>query len=197
MQQTLLFFILLLTACSPRYEVKTYYILPTDRHGKACIQECLKEQNICQIKCNEKKERCLEKARNSAKESFSHSIKAYKEDLREYENELKHYYLELESWRRKTEFARLDLKHYRDRCQQNINKYECNRANEIRDSLNHLEYDKPTKPQKPTRPTLASEIRNIQRFCTNDCGCKDRYNSCFSACGGVVRYERFCVENCK
>lgn len=196
MRQIFLFFTLLLTACSPRYEIKTNYIPPTDAQGKACVQNCLSQRRVCQIRCNLKQDECLVKARESAKKSFPNAINAYKEDLREYKDELRHYYLELDSWKRKIEFTNLDLKHYRDRCQQN-NKYECNRANEIRDSLNHLEYDKPTKPQKPTRPSLASEIQEAQRVCSNNCGCKDEYNSCFSSCGGIVRYEKFCVENCK
>ncbi len=196
MRKILIFFTLLLTACSPRYEIKANYIPPTDSQGKACVQNCLSEQKVCKIRCNAKQDRCLVKARESAKESFPHVINTYKEDLREYEDELRHYYLELDSWKRKKEFTNLDLKHYRDRCQQN-NKYECNRANEIRDSLEHLEYDRPTKPQKPTRPSLASEIQNAQRVCSQNCGCKEEYNSCFSSCGGTIRYERFCVENCR
>ena len=196
MRQIILLFILLLTACSPRYEIKANYIAPTDAQGKACLQNCLTQRKVCQIKCNAKQDECLIKARESAKESFPHTIKAYQEELREYEDELREYHLELDSWKRKIEFTNLDLKHYRDRCQQN-NKYECNQANEVRDSLRHLEYDKPTKPQKPTRPTLASEIQDAQRVCNSSCSCENEYNSCFSACGGTVRYERFCIENCK
>ena len=196
MQYIFLLFILLLVACSPRYEIKANYILPTDTQGKTCVKNCLSKQEVCKIRCNARQDECLVKARESVKENFSNIINAYKEDLREYEDELRQYYLELNSWKRKIEFTNLDLRYYRDRCRQD-NKYECNRANEIRDSLHHLEYSKPIKPQKPTRPSLASEIQNAQRICSKNCDCKDEYNSCFSSCGGTIQYERFCVENCK
>ena len=197
MKYTLIFFTLLLTTCSPRYEIKTNYTLPTDSQGKACVQNCFSERKVCQAKCNAKQDNCLIRAEQSAKENFPHVMSGYEHAFRQYQDELQHYHLAMDSWSRELDRNSQDLQHYRYACEHNHNSYECNRVNELDDRLHSLEYDEPREPREPIRPSLATEIQHAQKTCSNDCGCADEYNSCFSACGGTVRYERFCVENCK
>ncbi len=197
MRQTLLFFTLLLTACSPRYEIKTNYILPTDSQGKVCVQNCSTERKVCQRDCNKKQDDCLARAKQSAKENFPHIMSGYKHAFSQYQNELHRYHLAMDSWSREMDRNNQDLEHYQNTCSHNHNNYECNRANELKNVIHSLENDEPLEPKEPIRPSLATEIQHAQKTCSNNCGCADEYNSCFSACGGTVSYEKFCVENCK
>ena len=197
MKYILLFFTLLLTACSPRYEIKTNYTLPTDSQGKACVQNCSSERKVCQTRCNAKQDNCLVTAKQSAKENFPNIMNGYEQAFRQYQGERQRYDIAMDSWSREFDRNSQDLEHYRNVCNHNQNNYECNRANELENVMHSLENDEPLEPREPIRPNLSTEIQHAQKSCSNDCGCANEYNSCFSACGGTVRYERFCVENCK
>ena len=190
--------IFLINACSPRYEIKTHYTLPSNLNGKQCVRTCSNERKVCQAHCNQKQDQCLATAKQSAKDAFPSLMNEYQGVLDQYHYAMDRYNLEMETWQREERRVHQDFEHYRERCHQsNKNNYECQRAHELDSQLHSLEDHEPMAPERPIKPSLSSEIQESQRNCSNSCGCDKEYDSCFVSCGGSLRYERFCVENCK
>ena len=199
MKQILFFTILLLlSACSPRYEIKTHYTLPSDAQGRICVQTCSNERKICQAHCNMRQEQCLERTKKSAENAFASTMNEYQDVLNEYHHEMDRYNFEMSSWQREERRVHQDFEHYRRACRQGKkNSYECRRSYELDNQLSSLENHEPMAPQRPIKPTLSEEIRRAQKGCNNSCGCEKEYDSCFISCGGKLHYEKFCVANCK
>jgi len=55
---------------------------------------------------------------------------------------------------------------------------------------------KPLKPLMPTEPVLSHIIGKEKDKCASSCE-YPLENSCFSSCGGVIKHEKICVENCE
>ena len=55
---------------------------------------------------------------------------------------------------------------------------------------------KPVKPLIPTEPVLSLIIEKEKNKCASSCE-YPLENSCFSSCGGTIKHEKVCVENCK
>ena len=188
---------LILTACSPRYEIKTHYTPPSDTKGKYCVEGCSVDKIKCQSRCNAKEDKCLATAERSAKESYPDIIAQYQNIHERYLYDMDRYNINMDAWEHKKERLRQDLKHYRKKCTKDKAKsYECRRANEADDKLRHMYRSEPEEPSQPTQPTLSDEIQYAQKSCHNECGCDKAYDICFSSCGGKLTYEKFCVENC-
>jgi len=188
---------LLISACSPKYEIKTHYTLPADTQGRQCVQTCSNERKICQAHCNQKQDQCLVSAQQSAKDAFPSLMNEYQGVLDQYHYAMDRYNLEIETWQREERRVHQDFEHYRQRCQNDTNSYECQRANDLDGQLHSLEDHAPLAPERPIKPSLSSEIRHAQENCSNSCGCDKEYDSCFVSCGGTLRYEKFCIANCK
>jgi hypothetical protein len=56
--------------------------------------------------------------------------------------------------------------------------------------------EKPLKPLMPIEPILLTIIGKEKEKCASSCA-YPLENSCFSSCGGSVKYEQVCIENCK
>jgi len=190
--------LLLFTACSPKYVVKTHYTLPTDAQGKACVQTCSNEQKICQAHCNQKQDSCLVTAKQSVTDAFPALMHEYDYILNEYHYAMDRYNLEMDSWQREERRVHQDYEHYRSSCHgKPKNAYECRRAHELDGQLHSIESHQPIAPVRPVKPSLASEIKHAQKNCSNECGCTKSYDTCFAACGGKLDFKRICVANCK
>ncbi|CAA6820079.1 MAG: Unknown protein [uncultured Sulfurovum sp.] len=187
-----------LTACSPKYEIKTHYTLPLDMQGKACVQTCSNERKICQANCNAKQEQCLITAKQEAQNAFPSLMGEYEDIFNEYQYAIDNYNREMDSWTREERRVHQDFKHYRNACnKKQKTTYECRRSDELKRQLRNLEDREPIAPKRPIKPTLVSEIKEAQKSCSNNCECIKSYDNCFSSCGGTLRYEKICVENCK
>ncbi|MBU1669097.1 hypothetical protein KKC13_11815 [bacterium] len=188
---------LILTACSPRYEIKTHYTPPTNLDGKVCVQTCSNDKKTCQRRCNQKEDQCLATAEQSARDSYPAIMHEYQNLQSQYLYALDRYNIDMDAWEHQRERLRQDVNHYRHKCKKdNAKSYECRRANEADDQLRHMYRSEPTHPIQPVQPTLSDEIQLAQRACHNECGCNKIYDTCFSSCGGTLTYEKFCVENC-
>jgi hypothetical protein len=55
---------------------------------------------------------------------------------------------------------------------------------------------RPTKPTAPLQPVLSKVIATEQMMCNNNCT-YELENNCFPLCGGSVKYEKICIENCE
>ena len=190
---------LFFTACSPKYQIKTHYIAPTDQAGKNCVKNCEVKRETCQSHCNQKQNQCLSHAKEEAKQSFSSIMREYEDIMHQYEAQMNRYDGEIASWDRKYTRLEQQFQTYREMCNvaKNKNSYECRRASEVDNELHAIKNIEPTPPPRPNKPKLSEEIRMAQKSCSNQCGCKKDYESCFVSCGGKLTYEKFCVENCK
>lgn len=188
----------LLTACSPRYEIKTHYTLPANAQGKTCVQTCSTERKNCQSDCDQKQNECLATAKRSASDAFPSLMGEYQDVLNQYQYAMDRHNLEMGTWEREERKVHRDFEHYRTSCNPKYpNSYECRRSQELDSELHSLESHQPIAPQRPIKPSLASEIKHAQNNCSNECGCIKSYDNCFVSCGGTLRYEKFCVANCK
>ena len=191
-------FAFMLTACSPKYEIKTHYILPLDKEGKTCLQTCSNERKVCQVSCNQKQDQCLATAKRGASDAYPALMNEYQDILSQYNYSMDKYNLEMDTWEREERRVHRDFEHYRSSCTpKSQNSYECRRSHELESQLRSLQDHQPIVPQRPVKPSLASEIKQAQNNCSNECGCIKSYDNCFVSCGGTLRYEKFCVENCK
>jgi hypothetical protein len=194
----LTFSLLIFTACSPKYIVKTHYTLPPDAQGKSCVKTCSNEQKVCQAHCNQKQDDCLMVAEQSTKATFPALMREYDDILSEYYFAKDRYDQEMDLWEREERRVHQDYEHYRSSCQGKPKKtYECKRAHELDAQLHSIESHQPTPPVRPVKPSLVDEIKRAQKNCSNECGCIKTYDSCFVSCGGKLNYEKICVENCK
>ncbi|CAA6812141.1 MAG: Unknown protein [uncultured Sulfurovum sp.] len=188
----------LLTACSPKYEIKTHYTPPSDAQGKTCVQSCSNDKRMCQANCNMKYDQCLATAQKGASDAFPSLMNEYQDVLSDYQYAMDRYNLEMDSWTREEQRVHRDFEHYRSTCHKKPkNSYECRRSNELDSQLRSLEDHQPIAPSRPIKPSLASEIKQAQKNCSNRCGCTKSYDNCFGSCGGKLRYEKICIENCK
>ena len=199
MKTTLLCLItLLFTACSPKYEIKTHYTLPTNNQGTQCVQTCSDNQNSCQSRCDAKEDNCLALAEQHAQESYPQLMDEYENRLIQYDDEMNRYDRETNQWERQSNRLQDDVNYHQQRCTKNKkDTHECQKVNEIKKKLKNLRYHQPSEPQRPLEPSLSAEIQEAQKSCNNECGCQQAYDTCFGSCGGTVTYEKFCVENCK
>lgn len=187
-----------MTACSPRYEIKTSYTMPTDNMGRQGIKSCLAERKNCQIKCDQRQDRCLATTEKAARDGFRDLQSEYREQLNQYNYEMSRYSAIMRDLEYQENRLQSDINHYNSKCRaDNPNSYECRQSYEIKDALHRLRGDEPREPSRPLKPSLSREIRHAQASCSNECGCDKAYDRCFSSYGGTVHYERFCVENCK
>jgi len=54
---------------------------------------------------------------------------------------------------------------------------------------------KPKKPLAPVKPILSEIILKEQNKCDRDCS-YILENDCFGRCGGEIKFEKVCIENC-
>ena len=193
----LILMLLLITACSPRYEIKTHYTPPTDFSGKQCVQTCTNDKRTCQSRCDQKEDQCLAIAEQSARDAFPSLMLDYQDLQDQYLYSLDGYNREMNAWERKKERLKDNYEHYRHKCKKDDSKsYECRKSKEANDELRHMHRSEPDEPVKPEQPTLDTEIKNAQKSCHHNCGCASEYDNCFSSCGGKLTHEKICVENC-
>jgi hypothetical protein len=190
---------LLLTACSPKYEIKTHYTPPTDKEGRVCIQNCEVKRETCQSHCNQKQNQCLSQTKEEVKKTFPLIMDEYGDIMHQYEAQMNRYDGEIASWDRKYTRLEQQFQTYRGMCNtaKNKNSYECRRTAEVDNELHSIKAIEPTPPPRPNKPSLFQEIKKAQKACSNKCGCQKSYENCFVSCGGKLTYEKFCVENCK
>lgn len=194
--------LLLFTACSPKYMVKTHYTHPTGPNAKSCLENCETKRSTCQTQCNKQYDQCLINAEINAKDHFGLVMDEYDRELEDYYYQMDQYTLQLRQWESKEHRLQLRQDRYNQRCSKDQkNKkgeepFSCKQAKEIKNQLRSMFHDKPYEPSQPFKPTLDNEIRKFQDNCSRECQCTDSYDSCFVSCGGKLSYEKICVENC-
>jgi hypothetical protein len=168
--------------CAPKYRVTTQHIMPTDESKKSCVSECQKSYGSCKEVCKANFEICKDKAEVIAKANFDKKIKEYQIRLEQWADDMEMYELEREMMYFDGFFGY---------------------------GYGYPRYYHPhsifwmgglyagSRPLKPRKPNLQAEIEQVQmQTCQIDCGCTKTYDSCFTGCGGEIKVDKICIENC-
>ncbi|WP_457638655.1 hypothetical protein [Persephonella sp.] len=189
----ILFLLVFLASCSPKYKIEKVYYPPEDR---VCVEKCDKDYTECTAKCLEKHKECL-------KDSADRAEKIYRKLRDEYERLLSRYYRnydlytrEMEIYEKNLSSLRKELKFYSRLCSQYKDKEACSRREKTRKKLKHLEANRPQPPEKPRQVNFEEILEKERKACSCDCGCRDIYDACYQSCGGKVEIKKVCVENC-
>jgi len=203
---------ILITACSPKYEIKTHYYKPLSATGDSCLKKCESKRDQCQQNCDHKYDLCQERAEHSAKNNFPLMMREYDLDMRDYYQQSDRYSSEFNNWETRRDLLQSDYKNASKDCarikshgfkkgDKKIEKKKsssCKKSSSIKKKLyQHTHQLRPTEPTQPTKPMLSDEISRLQENCSHKCGCTKAYDSCFVSCGGTLKYEKICVENCE
>ena len=192
----LLFLILFLSGCVPRYTIKHLYIPPVGTKAKQCLQTCKDERVACDIKCQDSYNNCLNKAFLRAKDikgiedtNYDKAYESYLQKLNEYKNHML-------SWQSEYDKDRSDWSYFQSKCKNRHDRYACSRVNELSWTLRKMINIKPKEPQAPIKKSFVQILKNEQKVCKSDCGCQNDYDTCFLNCGGEIQLKKICIANC-
>jgi hypothetical protein len=208
----LLITLIILTACSPKYIIKTHYQHPLTKTGSECIKTCEYKRDRCQTSCNNRNNICLDKAKRDAKDNLPNLFADYDMDMVDYQHDMDRYRFELDRWDYQRNLLQREYRISSDGCARLKSIYKknksskteekknrlCKKNSQIKKRFYHYRDDlKPTEPSKPIKPSLSHEIKKFQKNCSQSCSCTKSYDSCFISCGGKLSYQKICVDNCK
>ncbi len=188
-------FLLLVSCGGPEFAVSYRYIPPKD--NLSCLEKCQEEFSNCQLECSKKRNRCLEKAREEAQKLYQRELEVYQKEITAYNRDYTSYQRRLLEWNRNYRSLYRDYLYFKKACKKSKDYFACNRKEELEEALETLNQVKPQPPTKPSRPSLSSMVSKLALTCPTNCGCKEKYNACYTSCGGQIIPERICVRNCK
>jgi len=183
----LIFMIVFLSACSPKYKVVKEYVAPKISNGNSsvCLGLCQSKKSSCKSSCKRAFDSCKPKALKVANKRYEQKMKEYIKALEDYANQAQRNDFDLN-------FAYIgpigrpyyyDSPYYRDH-------FFMDRMFWYEPRYNYL-------GPKPKKPTLEAEkLKAEGEICDLDCGCSDGYDECFMGCGGSVLNKKVCIENC-
>lgn len=202
----LLLLTLLLAGCqgNPVYETRNLYSSPQDAQGRQCARSCETQRKACDQDCRVEFNRCADEAHLEARDRLPDLLDLYAAELKAYRAESELYERDERDYRR--EKRRLDDAYERanQRCEAGEAR-ACERRSRIKSEKSDLWQDYKgykgrlsEQPEKPEKPSAEQEAdRLVQKHCERRCDCERGFELCFTGCGGQVRTERFCVENCE
>lgn len=149
--------------------------------------------------------------KSKLREDYNDAMDDYYDKKRDYRNKLSKY----EDWKREKDENEANK---RECNASSKNKYSCQKVREYADKYRFISYfnipkkpnyephrphkpqtipkpRKPRKPLMPTKPILFNIIEKEKNECRSTCS-YPLVNNCFSSCGGIIKYEQVCVENC-
>ncbi len=188
-------FLLFLISCStsPEYRIEKLYI-----DGKTdCVKKCYIEKQNCEEKCEIQYQTCQKNAYKRAKDIYLVLEEKYYEKLKIYERLYREYLTKYDSWFSRYSMVFDTYQYYRNRCQKDSkDRYSCDIYRQINSELDHLRFLKPTPPEKPIPPDFKKILKQEKSICTKDCKCDQKFDICFSTCGGKIDIKKICIKNC-
>jgi hypothetical protein len=187
---------LFVVGCTPKYKVVHEYVTPYTSMGKMCANRCYIDRKNCEVNCGQKYDICAIDAQRVGEQNYNIALIEYHRLMHIWEVEKVQYDLKYDRYQSDKDMYEDEYKHYKELCKKDKNDhYSCKKRKFYKDKLRYLDY--PTYPTKPYQPSLAKEVKNAKNsLCTKECGCMDRFHSCFSSCGGKVISKKVCIENC-
>ena len=189
-----LFFLLLCSACAPRYETQTIYQYP-DNYRPQCFKNCKTNLFQCEQKSLNIYNQCMDKANARSKELYEYEIKKYNANVHNYAVKEKRYQQQKEAYQVKFNDLSSDKKYFSERCNKN-DKFACEKLVNINYALNKLSAPLSPIKNKPQAPSLNAILKTQAQHCQQHNICQQEYNACFTSCGGKVIYKQVCVGNC-
>ncbi len=180
--------ILFLSGCSPKYKVIKEYHPPkvtNSADASICLGLCESQRQACQSQCEAAFSSCKVKAHRIANQRYAAKIQQYTNRLEQYVDEMNMYDIDMRLY----PIGYYGYPFYGPRLG-----YGYGYANSL------FWYDPiPYRPYlpKPKKPSLAQEkLKAETEFCDLDCGCSQKFDSCYRACGGKIVSKKLCIENC-
>jgi hypothetical protein len=188
--------ILLICSCAPKYKIVHDYTPPTSTYGLSCLnKQCHKQNLYCQNLCLEQYTHCQQLQEQNAIDDFNQILGEYYAKLELHQSKLDLYFQKQKIYLQDKKFLKRKQKHALEQCEsKQLNKHNCPNYKKFKKKLKKL--NKPYKPHKPFKPTLRQTIVDYQKFCHNDCQCKENFNQCYVGCGGQVNSRKICIDNC-
>jgi hypothetical protein len=178
---------LFFTACSPKYKVVKEYHPPkitNSSEATICIGLCESKRTVCKTKCEEAFGSCKVKAHRIAKERYATKMQKYTAQLESYVNSIQPYNYDMRFYH----FDYYGYPFYYPRYGYG------GFANSLfwYDPMPYYSY-----APKPKKPSLEQEkLKAEAEFCDLDCGCSQKFDTCYIGCGGQVVSKKLCIENC-
>ncbi len=177
----LLFALLFLSACTPKYRTVYNYVTPQDTQAQACVKTCKEKLATCKALCKSNFDICAKRAEKIAKARYEKRLQNYYKALEEYTRQMEMYNLEREL------FWYDDFYYYRH----GFGFYSPFGARLM------IGPSPVYTVPKPVKPNLQQEIIQTQlKECRIDCRCLEAYDDCFQSCGGKITKKKICIKNC-
>ena len=190
------FLFLFIVSCTtkPQYKVEKIYI----DGNRDCIKQCEKERNKCEIACKKEYQKCLDNAYKRAEKIYKISLEKFNEKLDRYNSLYEEYLEKYDKWFFRYEIVYNEYQYYSRQCSKDPqDKYACKKANRLHRELETLRYIKPAPPFKPQPPDFKEILENEKKNCINNCNCEEKFDACFSSCGGKIEVKQICIKNCE
>jgi hypothetical protein len=203
---TIFILFLLLSACSPQYQLVHDYSPPKQTKGMECVnKKCTKNRNSCQKRCNSNFQNCLITQKKAAHQSYTIQLDNYYHEMELYQSDLALYREKIDNYHLKKDIIKLKMEKALNHCNKkhNANKHKPNKHNPNKQCSKYHQYKKklkklyrPYHPHQPAKPSLAYTIREFQKHCSKKCQCDDLFNYCYIGCGGKIESRTICIKNC-
>jgi len=186
-----MFSMLLMTACSPKYKIVKEYHPPkiaNSSESAICLGVCESAKKACLSQCEASFSSCKVKAHRIAKQRYAAKMQKYTQALENYVNTIHDYRFE-------RGFINFSYAGYGYPYYYNPRYYGYANSLFWYDPMPF--YVDSYLPPKPKKPSLEREkLKAEAEFCDLDCGCAQKFDSCYIGCGGEVVHKKVCIENC-
>ena len=183
----LIFWIVFLSACSPKYKTVKEYMAPkvANENSSVCLGLCQNKKSSCKSKCKRAFDSCKIKAHKTADKRYKEKMDGYVKALEDYAQRAQQNDFDLN-------FAYIGPIGY-----PYYNRSPYYRDRFFMDSMFWYEPRFNYLGAKPKKPSLEAEtLKAESEICDLDCGCSDGFDECFIGCGGSILNKKVCIENC-
>ncbi len=166
--------------CAPKYRTTYTYIEPQNPQIKRCIATCEAGRDACRKACATRFKACRKEAEAIGKKNYEQKLQAYYRNLEAYTAQLRRYELERDLY--------YDNGFYYGGGYGYWGPFYSPFFWEPSPAL--------TLP-RPVKPNLQDEILQAElKHCRVDCGCTEKFDTCYEGCGGKIIRKKVCIENC-
>ena len=188
-----------LSACSPVYELHYRYHPPQDDAGRSCIRNCEGLRNSCIEDCTLQVQQCKLAAREKAMTMLPEREKEYLNELEAYLTARESYELKRERWRSERERLQQQYDELTDLCNRypSEKKYCSDKRSKSFQLSRHGWKEPKNAPKRPDKPSYSTELQRQHEDCESDCNCNQRFDGCYTSCGGQIEAQQICVKHCE
>ena len=186
----LLFSLLFLSACSPKYKIVKEYHPPVaaqSSDAQVCLGLCDSKRTACKSDCEAVFSSCQVKAHRIANQRYAKKMQQYTGQLENYVDAVQRDRFEMQFY----SMGYYGYPFYRPGFAYGPYGGYANRLFWY-DPIPVYNYTR-----QPRKPSLAQEkLKAEAEFCNLDCGCTQKFDDCYIGCGGKVLSKKLCIENC-